>query len=125
MRKLPTWSAALVLVLNIGKVDSCWIESMLLALVAVSTRGIPVVLDPMCAGATRYRNASIELLLKTALHGGTGQRLGDHESGGCCSANTRPRPNAVAQQKTGFPRCARNHGGGVFRLVHFPCIRRH
>lgn len=58
---------AQALVLNIGTLDPYWIESMRLALVAASRRGIPVVLDPVGAGATPYRNASIELLLKTAL----------------------------------------------------------
>lgn len=55
------------LVLNIGTLDPYWIESMRLALVAASTRGLPIVLDPVGAGATPYRNASIELLLNTAL----------------------------------------------------------
>lgn len=58
---------AQALVLNIGTLDPYWIESMRLALVAASRRGIPVVLDPVGAGATPYRNASIELLLSTAL----------------------------------------------------------
>ncbi|MEO8120385.1 MAG: hydroxyethylthiazole kinase [Rhodoferax sp.] len=58
---------AQALVLNIGTLDPYWIESMRLALVAASRRGIPVVLDPVGAGATPYRNKSIELLLNTAL----------------------------------------------------------
>lgn len=58
---------AQALVLNIGTLDSYWIDSMRLALVAASRRGIPVVLDPVGAGATPYRNKCVELLLKTAL----------------------------------------------------------
>lgn len=58
---------AQALVLNIGTLDPYWIESMRLALVTASRRGIPVVLDPVGAGATPYRNKSIELLLETAL----------------------------------------------------------
>jgi hydroxyethylthiazole kinase len=54
------------LVLNIGTLEPAWIESMRLALGAASQRGIPTVLDPVGAGATPYRNASIELLLNTA-----------------------------------------------------------
>jgi hydroxyethylthiazole kinase len=57
---------AQALVLNIGTLDPYWIESMRLALVAASRRGIPVVLDPVGAGATRYRNESVEMLLATA-----------------------------------------------------------
>jgi len=58
---------AQALVLNIGTLDPYWLESMRLALVAASGRGIPVVLDPVGAGATRYRNESVELLIHTAL----------------------------------------------------------
>jgi len=58
---------AQALVLNIGTLDPYWIESMRLALVAAAKRGIPVVLDPVGAGATRYRNECIEFLLSTAL----------------------------------------------------------
>ncbi len=54
------------LVLNIGTLEPYWIESMRLALLTASQRGIPTVLDPVGAGATAYRNASIELLLNTA-----------------------------------------------------------
>lgn len=54
------------LVLNIGTLEPAWIESMRLALGAAAKRGIPTVLDPVGAGATPYRNASIELLLNTA-----------------------------------------------------------
>ena len=58
---------AQALVLNIGTLDPYWVESMRLALLAASKRGIPVVLDPVGAGATRYRNECIEFLLSTAL----------------------------------------------------------
>jgi hydroxyethylthiazole kinase len=54
------------LVLNIGTLEPAWIESMRLALGAAHARGIPTVLDPVGAGATPYRNASIALLLNTA-----------------------------------------------------------
>lgn len=58
---------AQALVLNIGTLDPYWIESMRLALTAATKRAIPVVLDPVGAGATRYRNESIELLLSNAM----------------------------------------------------------
>ncbi len=58
---------AQALVLNIGTLDPYWIESMQLALRAAAKRGIPVVLDPVGAGATKYRNESIEQLLMTSL----------------------------------------------------------
>src|SRR5207248_7426651 len=46
---------ASALVLNIGTLSAPWIESMLVAGRAASARGIPVVLDPVGAGATRFR----------------------------------------------------------------------
>jgi hydroxyethylthiazole kinase len=51
------------LVLNIGTLEPAWVHSMLLALKAANARGIPVVLDPVGAGATPYRNQTLEALL--------------------------------------------------------------
>jgi len=51
------------LVLNIGTLEPYWIDSMVRALGVAKTRGIPVVLDPVGAGATAYRNSSIEKIL--------------------------------------------------------------
>ena len=55
------------LVLNIGTLDPYWIESMRLALEIADRRGIKTVLDPVGAGATRYRNQSISILLTQAM----------------------------------------------------------
>jgi hydroxyethylthiazole kinase len=43
------------LVLNIGTLSSSWVEAMLRAGRAANAAGVPVVLDPVGAGATRYR----------------------------------------------------------------------
>jgi hydroxyethylthiazole kinase len=52
------------LVLNIGTLDLSFVESMKLALNAAVSAGIPVVLDPVGAGATPYRtHVARELLL--------------------------------------------------------------
>jgi hydroxyethylthiazole kinase len=51
------------LVLNIGTLDAQWVESMLRAGRAANERGVPVVLDPVGAGATRYRTATARRLL--------------------------------------------------------------
>lgn len=58
---------AQALVLNIGTLDPYWVESMKLALAAAAERGIPTVLDPVGAGATIYRNQTLECLLAIAL----------------------------------------------------------
>lgn len=52
------------LVINIGTLDSEWIEGMKAAGVAASRRGIPIVLDPVGAGATSQRTAAILELIK-------------------------------------------------------------
>jgi hydroxyethylthiazole kinase len=51
------------LVLNIGTLEEAWIESMLVAGAAANERGVPVVLDPVGAGATSYRTATAKRLL--------------------------------------------------------------
>ena len=56
-------SIAGALVLNIGTLDENWLEGMRVAGVAASRRGIPIVLDPVGAGATSARTtASLELI---------------------------------------------------------------
>ncbi len=51
------------LVLNIGTLSREWIEAMVLAGRAANDRKIPVVLDPVGAGATRYRSDTARRLL--------------------------------------------------------------
>ena len=66
-----------VLVLNIGTLSTPWVESMLRAGKAASARGIPVVLDPVGAGATRLRTDTALRLLDvvdvTVLRGNAGE----------------------------------------------------
>jgi hydroxyethylthiazole kinase len=51
------------LVLNIGTLSPHWVDAMLLAGKAANEHGIPVVLDPVGAGATRYRTETARRLL--------------------------------------------------------------
>jgi hydroxyethylthiazole kinase len=53
------------LVLNIGTLSEVWIEAMLLAGAEANGRGIPVVLDPVGAGATAYRTDTAKRILDT------------------------------------------------------------
>lgn len=57
-------SAAGALVLNIGTLSKEQIESMLIAGHAANKKGIPIVLDPVGAGATRLRTDSALVLLE-------------------------------------------------------------
>jgi hydroxyethylthiazole kinase len=51
------------LVLNIGTLSPHWVEAMLTAGKAANAGGVPVVLDPVGAGATRYRTDTARRIL--------------------------------------------------------------
>src|SRR5256885_14264589 len=54
---------AAALVLNIGTLSPPWVEAMLAAGRAANAAGVPVVLDPVGAGATRYRTETARRIL--------------------------------------------------------------
>ena len=56
-------SAASALVINIGTLDSSQIESALVAGKSANACGVPIVLDPVGAGATKLRTQTAERLL--------------------------------------------------------------
>jgi hydroxyethylthiazole kinase len=95
---------ASALVLNIGTLSEQWIEAMLLAGRAAGARGIPVVLDPVGAGATRYRTDTARRILEevqvTVLRGNQGEiatLVGvDAEVRGVESMATGLEPGALA-----------------------------
>jgi hydroxyethylthiazole kinase len=68
---------ASALVINIGTLAPHWVDAMLLAGATASERGIPVVLDPVGAGATRYRTDTAKRILDqvdvTVLRGNAGE----------------------------------------------------
>jgi hydroxyethylthiazole kinase len=68
---------ASALVLNIGTLSERWVEAMFLAGAAASERAIPVVLDPVGAGATAYRTDTARRILDvvgvTVLRGNAGE----------------------------------------------------
>jgi hydroxyethylthiazole kinase len=65
------------LVLNIGTLSGHWVEAMLLAGGAATARRIPVVLDPVGAGATEYRTTTarriLDLVDVSVLRGNAGE----------------------------------------------------
>jgi hydroxyethylthiazole kinase len=65
------------LVLNIGTLSPHWVEAMLLAGKAANARDVPVVLDPVGAGATGYRTETVKRILDevkvTVLRGNLGE----------------------------------------------------
>ena len=65
------------LVLNIGTLSPHWVEAMILAGGTATAREIPIVLDPVGAGATQYRTTTTHRLLDivdvTVLRGNAGE----------------------------------------------------
>ena len=53
---------AAAVVLNIGTLSPAWVDAMRLAGAAANRRGIPVILDPVGAGATTYRTSTARSL---------------------------------------------------------------
>ncbi|MGH3007888.1 MAG: hydroxyethylthiazole kinase [Gaiellaceae bacterium] len=96
---------AAALVINIGTLSDHWIEAMLLAGRAASERGIPVVLDPVGAGATTYRTETAKRILDevkvTVLRGNQGEVAtlvgAEAEVRGVESMSTGLEPAALAR----------------------------
>jgi hydroxyethylthiazole kinase len=65
------------LVLNIGTLSPHWVEAMIAAGRVANERGVPVVLDPVGAGATTYRTETARRILDevdvTVLRGNAGE----------------------------------------------------
>jgi len=51
------------LVINIGTLSPAWVEAMVAAGRAANANGVPVVVDPVGAGATRYRTETAKRIL--------------------------------------------------------------
>jgi hydroxyethylthiazole kinase len=57
---------ASALVINIGTLSGPWIESMTKAALQAQKKDIPIIYDPVGAGATPYRTRTIRTLIQTA-----------------------------------------------------------
>lgn len=63
VREMVRYAGALVL--NIGTLEPAWIEAMLAAGREANECGVPVILDPVGAGATALRTGAVEEILAT------------------------------------------------------------
>ncbi|RJQ42427.1 MAG: hydroxyethylthiazole kinase [Gaiellales bacterium] len=54
------------LVLNIGTLQKDWVDAMVLAARAANDAGVPVILDPVGAGATKLRTGSVRRIMDEA-----------------------------------------------------------
>ena len=59
-------SLAGALVINIGTLSEAWVRSMLMAAHHAAEQGTPIVLDPVGAGATRFRTEAAKRILAVA-----------------------------------------------------------
>lgn len=55
---------ASALVINIGTISPPWVRGMFKAIAKAQSRGIPVVIDPVGAGATPYRTGTVRDLIR-------------------------------------------------------------
>ena len=94
------------LVLNIGTPDDRQVQSMLLAGAKANDLGVPVVLDPVGAGATRFRTEAARMLLNklhvAVLKGNAGEIAvlagAEGKVRGVDSQGVRGDPAAIARQ---------------------------
>ncbi len=107
-------SLSRALVLNIGTLSAPWVDSMLLAGAAARRAGHPIVLDPVGAGATRFRTETAHRLLAelspAIVRGNASEILalgsGEHSTKGVDSAHT-------AEQAAGAARAIAQSSGAV------------
>ena len=112
---------ASALVLNIGTLSAPWIESMILAGKAANAAGVPVVLDPVGAGATRFRTETAERILSevdvSVLRGNAGEiaTLTGHEAEvrGVDSISTGASPEEIARSAARLLGCVVSVTGPV------------
>ncbi|GEN57474.1 hydroxyethylthiazole kinase [Halolactibacillus alkaliphilus] len=93
------------LVLNIGTLTTAVLESMLIAGKAANKKGIPVVLDPVGVGASKFRMRAVKCLLKTldiALVRGNGAEIFTlatlEQSGKGVEGNLEQAPREIAKR---------------------------
>jgi hydroxyethylthiazole kinase len=112
---------AAALVLNIGTLSAPWIESMILAGKAANAAGVPVVLDPVGAGATRFRTETAERILAeidiAVMRGNAGEiaTLTGHaaEVHGVDSVSIGAPPEEIALRAAGLYGCVASVTGPI------------
>lgn len=112
---------ARALVLNIGTLSAHWVEAMVKAGRAANAKGIPVILDPVGAGATRFRTETAERLLRAAppaiVRGNASEiralQYGERGTRGVDSARTSEEAVEAAQALSRQSGCAVSVSGAV------------
>ena len=58
---------AQALVINIGTLSPAWVDAMKAAAVTAAEARVPIILDPVGAGATAYRTDTVKMLIEAAV----------------------------------------------------------
>ena len=123
---------ARALVLNIGTLSPAWVEAMRLAAAAAKAKRIPIVLDPVGAGATRYRTETARELLEyfrpAVLRGNASEiralALAEAETKGVDSRHDSSDAVAAAESLVGRFGCVVSVSGPVDIIVGGPGLVR-
>ena len=104
---------AAALVINMGTLDGAWVEAMILAGKEANRRGIPVVLDPVGAGATRFRTETPERLLSEVSFAAVCGNAGEISTLAGLSAEVRGVESIGGDARGAVERAARHLGTTV------------
>lgn len=100
------------LVLNIGTLSPLWVAAMYKAARAAEKKNVPIVVDPVGAGATRYRTLTAQALLSrykvNVLRGNASEILAVH--GGDFQTKGVDAAHSVEQARVSARELAKKHG---------------
>ena len=125
-RKWKKWSSkAKALVINLGTLSIIWVNSMLKAGHMANHGGIPIVLDPVGSGATRFRTETAQLLLRNTppsiIRGNASEIrslvLAEQSTKGVDSIHTPEETLEAAQFLSGHGRCVVSVSGATDLIV--------
>jgi len=118
-------SIAKALVINLGTLSMAWINSMIKAGHMANHGGIPIILDPVGSGATRFRTETAQLLLHNTppavIRGNASEIrslvLAEHSTKGVDSVHTPEETIEAAQFLSGNFRCVVSVSGATDIIV--------
>jgi hydroxyethylthiazole kinase len=118
-------SLAKALVINIGTLSISWVNAMIKAGHAANHAGIPIILDPVGSGATRFRTETAHLLLNNTppaiIRGNASEIrslvLSERSTKGVDSVHTPEETVEAAQFLSGNFRCAVSVSGATDLIV--------
>jgi hydroxyethylthiazole kinase len=116
---------AKALVVNLGTLSIAWINSMLKAGHMANHRGIPIILDPVGSGATKFRTETAQLLLRNTppaiIRGNASEIrslvLSEHSTKGVDSTHTPDETIEAAQFLSEDFRCVVSVSGATDLII--------